>query len=667
MALTNQERVGKAIEQLRDGLKPFVERELAAVHGAKWAQVADLGQERAPRRGDPLGDPQAVLGAIWFNWEQVFKRKLSQTERTLVSEPRDIRNRWAHHEAFSTDDAYRALDSAERLLKAVAAPQAAEVERQPKDLMRIRYGEDAKREVRKAATAPVEGQPQSGLKPWREVVTPHADIASGRYQQAEFAAHLAQVHRGEGSDEYRKYARPLSPPLGRRHRRPSGQLPGMEPILKEAGVSQPPKAKRAVFVGTAPSAADARKMPDGTLIRTMWGDLAWQLGGKTGYALVAQADKQGVSPGSDALRQLLLKAAPCLVLIDEWVAYVRLLYGKVDLAGGSFDSNLTFAQSLTEAARAVPKAVKAQAILDSRGASPRGNRNAVVFLAADKARLAALESAARFYLAWHSIEKDQKALNLDPFQVSQVQTKAKESDDTVRARIPEAYVWILIPEQERKKDAKGEPTTEVDPQGRVVWQNERLQPGPEAHGADRHRELPYAEVQGPRLRGGVMIGHSGGGSIVDGRSRARRQRLDAGPDRQVRAHVHGDGGVRPRHRGPAARAPRLRPRRPDGAAGRQVPAGGDGAAQEGAPRRRRARGDPRQAARAAGGRIGRDRARASRGLPGEARRVGRGYTSGVLPGTATSSGGSSFHSMCGGVRSSFEAFMTQSQLSARPV
>src|SRR6185436_15677522 len=37
-----------------------------------------------------------------------------------------------------------------------------------------------------------------------EVVTPHADVASGRYQQAEFAADLGQVHRGEGTDEYRK-------------------------------------------------------------------------------------------------------------------------------------------------------------------------------------------------------------------------------------------------------------------------------------------------------------------------------------------------------------------------------------------------------------------------------------------------------------------------------
>jgi predicted AAA+ superfamily ATPase len=41
------------------------------------------------------------------------------------------------------------------------------------------------------------------LKPWREVVMPHDDVASGRYQQAEFAADLWQVHLGEGTDEYR--------------------------------------------------------------------------------------------------------------------------------------------------------------------------------------------------------------------------------------------------------------------------------------------------------------------------------------------------------------------------------------------------------------------------------------------------------------------------------
>ena len=56
---------------------------------------------------------------------------------------------------------------------------------------------------RVAAASAIEGQPEGALKPWREIVTPHPDVSSGRYQQAEFAADLAQVCRGEGSDEYK--------------------------------------------------------------------------------------------------------------------------------------------------------------------------------------------------------------------------------------------------------------------------------------------------------------------------------------------------------------------------------------------------------------------------------------------------------------------------------
>lgn len=49
----------------------------------------------------------------------------------------------------------------------------------------------------------MEGHPREGFRPWRELVTPHPDVSSGPYQEAEFAADLGQVYRGEGSDEYR--------------------------------------------------------------------------------------------------------------------------------------------------------------------------------------------------------------------------------------------------------------------------------------------------------------------------------------------------------------------------------------------------------------------------------------------------------------------------------
>ena len=63
------------------------------------------------------------------------------------------------YDAFSTDDAYRALDSLVGLLKAVSSPEAEEVDIQKQELLRVRFEEQARRETRRAAIAPVEGRP----------------------------------------------------------------------------------------------------------------------------------------------------------------------------------------------------------------------------------------------------------------------------------------------------------------------------------------------------------------------------------------------------------------------------------------------------------------------------------------------------------------------------
>ena len=98
------------------------------------------------------------------------------------------------------------------------------------------------------------------------------------------------------------------------------------------------------------SPADVHTEPDGTVVRTLWGELAWQLGGKEGYPMVRSADEKAVSPG-DSLRLLFNKYSPCLILIDEWVSYARQLYNKSDLPAGDFDAHFTFAQILSESAK----------------------------------------------------------------------------------------------------------------------------------------------------------------------------------------------------------------------------------------------------------------------------------------------------------------------------
>ena len=318
MAITNYERVGKAMELLREGLLPFVEREMVDVHGKYWVSVVTRDWRHDlnwPEDSDlPNLDAAAILKMMWEQWNAVFSRTLGHAERSLVSELRGFRNKWAHQEPFSSDDAYRALDSADRLLTAVSAPQSAEVQRMKNELLRVRFDEQARGERRKSAGTAIESTATGALTPWREVVSPHRDVASGRYQQAEFAADLWQVHLGEGTPEYRNpveffrrtyltaslkemlvgAVRRLTEgggdPVvqlqtnfggGKTHSMlalyhrfsgaEAGALRGVDELLAAAGVAKLPTARRVVLVGNKISPGNPSRTPDGTVVRTLWG------------------------------------------------------------------------------------------------------------------------------------------------------------------------------------------------------------------------------------------------------------------------------------------------------------------------------------------------------------------------------------------------------------
>lgn len=396
MASTNHERVGNALDLLRAGLGPFVEREIKAAmkDGTSIPSLQALASDPLIK-DKPITewDAALLLKVMWESWNEVFRKTLGPAERGLVGELRGHRNKWAHQEPFTSDDAYRALDSAGRLLTAVSAPQSRELERIKMELLRVRFDEQARNEKRKSAGTAIESQATGSLKPWREVVSPHRDVASGRYQQAEFAADLWQVHIGEGADEYRKpveffrrtfltdslqqllvgAVRRLSadggdPVIqlqtnfggGKTHSMLalyhlfSGATPsellGVEGVMKQAGIAELPSVKRVVLVGNKISPGNPVKKEDGTLVHTLWGELAWQLGGRAAYDRIRADDEKATSPG-DVLRDLFNEYGPALVLIDEWVAYARQLHDQSDLPAGSFETHFTFAQALTESAK----------------------------------------------------------------------------------------------------------------------------------------------------------------------------------------------------------------------------------------------------------------------------------------------------------------------------
>src|SRR5450631_2526086 len=168
MAITNHERVGKSMDLLKQGLGPFVEREFRDFYKDKAAAEAIryLGEDRLlAKKAIGEWDAAGLLKLMWEAWNDVFRRTLGPSERSLVSELRDLRNKWAHQESFSSDDAYRALDSSGRLLMAVSAPQSDEIEKMKMELLRLRFDEQVRGEKRKSAGTAIENQGAGNLKP----------------------------------------------------------------------------------------------------------------------------------------------------------------------------------------------------------------------------------------------------------------------------------------------------------------------------------------------------------------------------------------------------------------------------------------------------------------------------------------------------------------------
>ncbi|MCZ4806712.1 DUF499 domain-containing protein [Legionella pneumophila] len=242
------------------------------------------------------------------------------------------------------------------------------------------------------------------LKPWREIARPHKDVLEGTFKQSEFAADISQVASGTATDEYQDAEKFFSRTFitegmrlllisvaqrlvgqggdpviqlqtafggGKTHTMlavlhlasrqvSTDRLLGIPPLLDKAGIQDLPRAKVAVIDGIKLSPSQPQQHGAGNKkleVNTLWGELAWQLLGEEGYAMVAQSDADGTSPGKEVLRQLIEKAAPCVILIDELVAFIRQLELGKQFKAGTFDSNISFIQALTEAMKAVPNAI----------------------------------------------------------------------------------------------------------------------------------------------------------------------------------------------------------------------------------------------------------------------------------------------------------------------
>ncbi|NKY08834.1 DUF499 domain-containing protein [Cellulomonas hominis] len=402
-ALTNKERVGRGLDLVAEGLGPWMVTALHGKYGDGWAaevgRTAGLtGRDTTPNQSDPA----YLFWVFDKQWHGLFKDQLSFEDKRAVSALWDARKEWAHGERISSERTERVLMDAEHLLRSIGAvEQADKADEMRREFRRLMFEEDQKR-LQRAQEKTLSVQVDStGLPAWRDVVEPHDDVARGTFELAQFAADLRQVHQGVAGPEYgdpaeffgRTYlTRGLRYLLEQAIRRLSGgggepvidlmttfgggkthsllavyhaaagvpaeKLPGMRELIDGIGIDElPAKVNRAVLVGNDLSILGMPKS-DGLTVNTLWGELAYQLGGEEGYELVARYDEQSAPPTTTAIADLLAKYGPCIVLIDEWVAYLRQLWSREKPApAGTFDGHMTFVQSLTEAVKSVPTAL----------------------------------------------------------------------------------------------------------------------------------------------------------------------------------------------------------------------------------------------------------------------------------------------------------------------
>ena len=434
---TNHTRITQGFQFLLQVLSPYIARELRGVFGSVWwntgvlDRLYDEQKRNLPRNGDDETlaaslDIYLCLLLLDLHWNEIFRKKLPMDCRTWAKELVGVRNRWAHmgNEDFNDDDTWRALDTMSRLCEQLDAKAAEEI----RTLLRVaRYGssagsmysvssgQTAQQTAGSNGNAGMLRVSPAGLPCWREVMEPHPDVAQGRYRNAEFAADLAQVARGEGSFEYRDpvefFARTYvtegmkgllvqsvrrvtgkdgEPVIqlktafggGKTHsmlalyhllrgKAPLEKIPTVRPVLEEAGVGHLPAVHVAVLVGTALDPSRSRRPQNlpGVTINTLWGEMAAQLALSAGsprlYDIVKEADKKRVSPGSEALKRLFDACGSCLILMDELVAYAKRIYGVNGLPAGSFDNFISFIQEITEAARASKSSLVVASIPES--------------------------------------------------------------------------------------------------------------------------------------------------------------------------------------------------------------------------------------------------------------------------------------------------------------
>lgn len=133
MTIDTRQIIGGSVDDLAEGLRPFIERVFAErlPDGPSWVQILAHKDELAGRptshhHANDVGLMLRVMTEKLGNLGYPFDGRISRQATNWASEMREVRNKHAHQVEFSLAETYRALDSAELILREVGAVDEAQ-------------------------------------------------------------------------------------------------------------------------------------------------------------------------------------------------------------------------------------------------------------------------------------------------------------------------------------------------------------------------------------------------------------------------------------------------------------------------------------------------------------------------------------------------------------
>jgi hypothetical protein len=397
--MNDYDRVGQALKIYADEMRHYMLSKLKSHYGEGKAWVdAYYASFRSGARQDNVAmtlhtlikegkSPEDVFDLVHvkdllLGNRELFKDDFGRNFNKVITwadEIIDVRHMYAHQQDIPSEDITRTLDSISRILLNIGA------EAQVRAIKELRDEQPATPVI------------SSQLGAWWQHAEPHDDIKKGRFDESTFAAKLDDVVAGQAPPEYQqadeffrktyltqelrgllidtlKRLAELGGEAVVQLRTPFGggkthtlialyhliksaadieHLPDIQGLLAEIGINHVPHARTAVIVGTEVS-VEPRQPEPGVTIHTLWGEIAYQLGGKDGYEIMRASDESRISPSKETLRTLLGKYGRVLILLDELLVY-QVRASAVQIGGSNLQAQtFAFLQSLTEVVSSTP-------------------------------------------------------------------------------------------------------------------------------------------------------------------------------------------------------------------------------------------------------------------------------------------------------------------------